>query len=94
MSYYNPEVYVPEKLLVGEDASEMKGFTHCGQMVLDWLDEMEANGLMDESIPLFSELYRQVAHDIRGCIADLIDCEKIELTVSLMEAEPERYAAD
>lgn len=94
MSYYNPEVYVPEKLLLGEDASEMEGFTHCGQMVLDWLDEMEANGLMDESIPLFSELYRQVAHDIRGRIADLIDCEKIELTVSLMEAEPERYAAD
>lgn len=93
MSCYNPEVYAPEKLL-GEDASEMEGFKRCGQMVLDWLDEMEANGLMDESIPLFSELYRQVAHDIRGRIADLIDCEKIELTVSLMEAEPERYATD
>lgn len=49
---------------------------------------------MDESIPLFSELYRQVAHDIKGRIANLLDCEKIELTVSLMEAEPERYAAD
>lgn len=47
-----------------------------------------------DCIPLFSELYRQVAHDIKGRIANLLDCEKIELTVSLMEAEPERYAAD
>lgn len=87
MSYYNPEVYDPKKLL-GEDAAVMEGFSLCGQMVLDRLDEMEDNGLMDESIPLFS------AHDIKGRIANLLDCEKIELTVSLMEAEPERYAAD
>ena len=93
MSYYNPEVYDPKKLL-GEDAAVMEWFSLCGQMVLDRLDEMEDNGLMDESIPLFSELYRQVAHDIKGRIANLLDCEKIELTVSLMEAEPERYAAD
>lgn len=93
MTRYDPKVHDPEKLLDG-DAARMEGFTLCGQMVLDWLDEMEDNGLMDESIPLFSELYRQVAHDIKGRIANLLDCEKIELTVSLMEADPERYAAD
>ena len=38
MSYYNPEVYDPKKLL-GEDAAVMEGFSLCGQMVLDWLDE-------------------------------------------------------
>lgn len=27
-------------------------------------------------------------------IADLLDAERFELTVSLMEADPERYAAD
>lgn len=93
MSYYNPKVYDPEKLL-DEDAARMEGFTHCGQMVLDWLDEMEGSGLMDESIPLFDELYRQVARDIKGRVADLLDCEKYELTVSLMEADPERYAVE
>lgn len=93
MSYYNPEVYDPKKLL-GEDAAVMEGFSLCGQMVLDRLDEMEDNGLMDESIPLFSELYRQVAHDIRYELNDLLNDTKIELTVSLMEAEPERYATD
>lgn len=51
MTRYNPKVYDPEKLL-DEDAARMEGFTHCGQMVLDWLDEMEGSGLMDESIPL------------------------------------------
>lgn len=55
---------------------------------------MEGSGLMDESIPLFDELYRQVARDIKGRIADLLDCEKYELTVSLMEADPERYAVE
>lgn len=38
MSYYNPEVYDPKKLL-GEDAAVMEGFSLGGQMVLDWLDE-------------------------------------------------------
>lgn len=93
MSYYNPEVYDPKKLL-GEDAAVMEGFSLCGQMVLDRLDEMEDNGLMDESIPLFSELYRQVARDIRYELNDLLNDTKIELTVSLMEAESERYAVD
>lgn len=40
------------------------------------------------------ELYRQVARDIRYELNDLLHDTKIELTVSLMEAEPERYAAD
>lgn len=47
----------------------------------------------DMKIPA-SKVPAQVAHDIKGRIANLLDCEKIELTVSLMEAEPERYAAD
>lgn len=93
MSYYNPEVYDPKKLL-GEDAAVMEGFSLCGQMVLDWLDEMSEHGGMSDCVPMFDELYCQVARDIRHRIADLLDAERVELTVSLMEADPERYAAD
>lgn len=39
-------------------------------------------------------IYSQVAHDIRQHVADLLDGRRVELTVSLMEAEPERYATD
>lgn len=39
-------------------------------------------------------MYGQVAQDIAHRIADLLDAEKVELTVSLMEADPEHYAAD
>lgn len=93
MTRYDPKVYDPAKL-VGEDAATIDGFTLCGQMVLDWLDEMSEHGSMDGCVPLFEELYRQVARDIRYRVADLLDAERFELTVSLMEADPERYAAD
>lgn len=55
---------------------------------------MSEHGSLDGCVPLFEELYRQVARDIRLRIADLLDAERVELTVSLMEADPERYAAD
>ena len=41
-----------------------------------------------------TSIYSQVAHDIRQHVADLLDGRRVELTVSLMEAEPERYATD
>lgn len=93
MTRYDPRVYDPEKLLDG-DAARMEGFTLCGQMVLDWLDEMAEDGSAGNCIPMFDALYGQVAQDISHRIADLIDAERFELTVSLMEADPERYAAD
>lgn len=93
MSYYNPEVYDPKKLL-GEDAAVMEGFSLCGQMVLDWLDETAEDGSAGNCIPMFDVLYGQVAQDISHRIADLLDGRRVELTVSLMEAEPERYATD
>lgn len=83
MTRYDPKVYDPKKLL-GEDAAVMEGFSLCGQMVLDWLDET-AEGMT---------AIEEVAHDIRQHVADLLDGRRVELTVSLMEAEPERYAAD
>lgn len=43
---------------------------------------------------LFDELYCQVGADIGVFVKDRLDMERTELTVSLMEAEPERYAAD
>lgn len=93
MTRYDPKVYDPAKL-VGEDAATIDGFTLCGQMVLDWLDEMAEDGSAGNCIPMFDVLYGQVAQDISRRIADLLDAEKVELTVSLMEADPERYAAD
>ncbi len=72
----------------------MEGFTLCGQMVLDWLDEMAEDGSAGNCIPMFDVLYGQVAQNISHRIADLLDAERFELTVSLMEADPERYAAD
>lgn len=93
MSYYNPEVYDPKKLL-GEDAAVMEGFSLCGQMVIDWLDETAEGMTAYGGVPIFDVIYSQVAHDIRHRIADLLDAERVELTVSLMEADPERYAAD
>ncbi len=91
MTRYDPKVYDPEKLLDG-DAATMEGFTLCGQMVLDWLDEMAEDGSAGNCIPMFDVLYGQVAQDISHRIADLLDAERFELTVSLMEADPERYA--
>lgn len=93
MSCYDPKVYNP-KMLTGDDAKVMEGFELCGQEVLDSLDEMSRNGFENDSVPLFNELYRQVARDIRYELNDLLNDAKIELTVSLMEAEPERYATD
>lgn len=93
MSYYNPEVYDPKKLL-GEDAAVMEGFSLCGQMVLDWLDETAEGMTAYGGVPIFDVIYSQVAHDIRQHVADLFDGRRVELTVSLMEAEPKRYAAD
>lgn len=93
MTRYDPKVYDPAKL-VGEDAATIDGFTLCGQMVLDWLDEMAEDGSAGNCIPMFDVLYGQVAQDISHRIADLLDAERFELTVSLMEADPERYAAD
>lgn len=85
MSYYNPEVYDPKKLL-GEDAAVMEGFSLCGQMVLDWLDETAEGMTAYGGVPIFDVIYSHVA--------DLLDGRRVELTVSLMEAEPERYATD
>mgnify|MGYP000264246712 CR=1 FL=1 len=70
MARYDPKVYDPAKL-VDEDAATMEGFTLCGQMVLDWLDVMVGcHGVpLDGCVPLFEELYRQVARDIRHRIA-------------------------
>lgn len=93
MTRYDPKVYAPVKL-VDEDAATIDGFTLCGQLVLDWLDEMSEHGGMSDCVPMFDELYCQVARDIRLRIADLLDAERVELTVSLMEADTERYAAD
>lgn len=93
MTRYDPRVYAPAKL-VDEDAATIDGVTLCGQSVLDWLDEMSEHGGMSDCVPMFDELYCQVARDIRLRIADLLDAERVELTVSLMEADPERYAAD
>lgn len=93
MTRYDPKVYDPEKLLDG-DAARMEGFTLCGQMVLDWLDEMAEDGSAGNCIPMFDVLYGQVAQNISHRIADLLDAERFELTVSLMEADPERYATD
>lgn len=93
MTRYDPKVYDPEKLLDG-DAARLEGFTLCGQMVLDWLDEMAEDGSAGNCIPMFDVLYGQVAQNISHRIADLLDAERFELTVSLMEADPERYAAD
>lgn len=93
MTRYDPKVYDPEKLLDG-NAARMEGFTLCGQMVLDWLDEMAEDGSAGNCIPMFDVLYGQVAQNISHRIADLLDAERFELTVSLMEADPERYAAD
>ena len=89
MTRYDPKVYDPEKLLDG-DAARMEGFTLCGQMVLDWLDEMAEDGSAGNCIPMFDVLYGQVAQNISHRIADLLDAERFELTVSLMEADPER----
>lgn len=93
MTRYDPKVYDPEKLLDG-DAARMEGFTLCGQMVLDWLDEMAEDGSAGNCIPMFDVLYGQVAQDISHRIADLLDAERFELTVSLMEADPERYTVE
>lgn len=93
MSYYNPEVYDPKKLL-GEDAAVMEGFSLCGQMVLDWLDETAEGMTAYGGVPIFDVIYSQVAHDIRQHVADLLDGRRVELTVSIMEDAPERYAVD
>lgn len=69
MTRYDPKVYDPAKL-VGEDAATIDGFTLCGQSVLDWLDEMSEHGGMSDCVPMFDELYCQVARDIRHRIAD------------------------
>lgn len=93
MSGYDLKVYDPKRL-TGDDAKVMEGFELCVQDVLDSLDEMLRNGFENDSVPLFNELYRQVARGIRYELNDLLRDTKIELTVSLMEADPERYAAD
>lgn len=93
MTRYDPKVYDPAKL-TGEDAATFDGFALCGQSVLDWLEEMSENGATADCVPLFGEIYRHVARDIRQRVADLLDAERTELTVSLMEADPERYAVE
>lgn len=93
MSGYDIKVYDPKRL-TGDDAKVMEGFELCVLDVLDSLDEMSRNRFENDSVPLFNELYRQVARDIRYVLNDLLHDTKIELTVSLMEAEPERYATD
>ena len=55
---------------------------------------MAEDGSAGNRIPMFDVLYGQVAQNISHRIADLLDAERFELTVSLMEADPERYAAD
>lgn len=93
MSGYDLKVYDPRKL-TGDDVKVMEGFELCVQDVLDSLDEMSRNGFENDSVPLFNELYRQVARDIRYMVSDILNDAKTELAVSLMEADPERYATD
>lgn len=93
MSGYDLKVYDPKRL-TGDDAKVMEGFELCGQEVLNCLDEMSRNGFKNDSVPLFNELYRQVTRDIRYMVSDILNDAKTELAVSLMEADPERYAAD
>lgn len=91
MSGYDLKVYDPRKL-TGDDVKVMEGFELCVQDVLDSLDEMSRNGFENDSVPLFNELYRQVARDIRYELNDLLNDTKIELTVSLMAAGGDRQA--
>ena len=63
----------------------MEGFSLCGQMVLDWLDETAEGMTAYGGVPIFDVIYSQVAHDIRQHVADLLDGRRVELTVSLME---------
>lgn len=72
MTRYDPKVYDPKKLL-GEDAAVMEGFSLCGQMVLDWLDETAEGMTAYGGVPIFDVIYSQVAHDIRQHVADLLD---------------------
>ena len=67
---------------VGEDAAVMEGFSLCGQMVLDWLDETAEGMTAYGGVPIFDVIYSQVAHDIRQHVADLLDGRRVELTVS------------
>lgn len=76
MTRYDPKVYDPKKLL-GEDAAVMEGFSLCGQMVLDWLDETAEGMMAYGGVPIFDVIYSQVAHDIRQHVADLLDGRRV-----------------
>ena len=82
LTRYDPKVYDPKKRL-GDDAAVMEGFSLCGQMVLDWLDETAEGMTAYGGVPIFDVIYSQVAHDIRQHVADLLDGRRVELTVGI-----------
>lgn len=94
MTHYDPKVYDPSKL-TGDDALVMKGFELCRGAVLKLFGDIAEFGSPVECcVSLFDELYSQVGADIGLFMKDRLDMERTELTVSLMEADPERYAGE
>lgn len=71
MTRYDPKVYDPKKLL-GEDAAVMEGFSLCGQMVLDWLDETAEGMTAYGGVPIFDVIYSQVARNVVYYIDSMI----------------------
>lgn len=90
MTYYDPEVYDPKKLK-GEDAAEMRGFEFCEEMLMEAFADVVDYDPDDSSVPLFNELYRQVAESVHDRIRIYLEASKTELTVSLMEREDGKY---
>lgn len=91
MSYYDPEVYDPKKLK-GEDAAYMRGFEFCEDMLMEALAEVAEDDPDDSSVPLFNELYRQVAESVRDRIRVYLEASKTEMVAYLMERKYEpRY---
>ena len=77
--------------LQGEDKAFIQGYNEgCDRLIKGletWLDDAT-----DGMIKPFADIYKEVGLEIIGYLTTLTGIDRIELTASIMDANPETYA--
>lgn len=93
MTRYDPKVYDPENCWMGMPRG-WRGSRFAGRWFSTGSMRWRKTGRRVIVSPCLTCCTVRLLKNISHRIADLLDAERFELTVSLMEADPERYAVD
>lgn len=92
MTYFDPDVYDPEKL-VGDEKRVMAGYDICMDTAVDaFMNYIDL--VRHENPDTWGNLLGEYAEQIRDQIMDYLQGTRVQLTCSLMENNLELYGED